>query len=76
MRDKLAAVLKRVEDAELKCEATHGGNECGVFNSLGVEDIITYGPITRFIHTPDEKLDLASFDRSFTVLTELLKECV
>lgn len=76
MRDKLAAVLKRVEDAELKCEATHGGNECGVFNSLGVEDIITYGPITRFIHTPDEKLDLESFDRSFTVLTELVKECV
>ncbi|MBQ8995108.1 MAG: beta-Ala-His dipeptidase [Oscillospiraceae bacterium] len=76
MRDKLAAVLKRVDNAELKCEATHGGNECGVFNSLGVEDIITYGPIAQFIHTPDERLDLASFDRSFAVLTELVKECI
>ena len=76
MRDKLAEALRRADDAELQCVATHGGNECGVFNSLGVEDIVTYGPIAQFIHTPDERLDLASFDRSYKVLTELVKECI
>ena len=76
MRDKLAEALRRADGAELRCEATHGGNECGVFNSLGVEDIVTYGPVAQFIHTPDERLDIASFDRSYKVLTELVKECI
>jgi len=75
MRDKLSVVLQNELGVELKCEATHGGNECGVFNSLGVEDIVTYGPITQAIHTPDECLDLASFDRSYKILTGLIKEC-
>ena len=75
LRDKLAVVLQNELGVELTCEAAHGGNECGVFNSLGVTDIVTYGPVTEAIHTPDERLDLASFDRSYKVLTGLIKEC-
>lgn len=75
LRDKLAVVLKNELGVELICRATHGGNECGIFNSLGLEDIVTYGPIDEHIHTPDERLDLGSFDRSYRVLTGLIKEC-
>ena len=75
LRDKLAVVLQNELGVELKCQATHGGNECGIFNSLGLEDIVTYGPISEHIHTPDERLNLESFDRSYRVLTGLVKEC-
>jgi len=75
LRDKFASVLKKLRNVELKCEATHGGNECGIFNSYGVEDIITFGPVAEFIHTPDERLNVESFIRSYEVLVQIVKEC-
>ena len=38
-------------------------------------DIITYGPKSFNAHTPDEMLDLASFDRSFEVLKQIIRKC-
>lgn len=61
---------------ELEISAAHGGCECGVFKGLEPEiDIISFGPVTRFIHTPDEELDLGSFDRSYDLLCEIIKAC-
>ena len=58
----------------MKEEATHGGLECGVFKGLRPDlDIITYGPIAEGEHTPDEYLDLASFDRAYDVLREVIR---
>ena len=75
LRDTLRAVLKR-RGVELEELAGHGGLECGTFKGLEPElDIITYGPIAMGAHTPDEKLDLASFDRAYEVLCEVLAEC-
>ena len=54
--------------------ASHGGLETGIFKGLIPEmDIITYGPIASGAHTPDEKLDLASYDRSFEILKEVIR---
>lgn len=75
LRETLRTVLKR-HDIELEETATHGGLECGHFKGLEPElDIITYGPVAHGAHTPDEKLDLASFDRAYGVLCEVLAEC-
>ena len=60
---------------EMGEEATHGGLECGVFKGLCPElDIITYGPVAEGEHTPDERLDLGSFDRSFEILREVISK--
>ena len=75
MRD----VFKKVcEDngKELVVSAAHGGCECGVFKGLDPKiDIISFGPITRYIHTPDEELDLESFDRSYGLLRQIVGAC-
>ena len=75
MRD----VFKKVcEDngKELVVSAAHGGCECGVFKGLDPKiDIISFGPITRYIHTPDEELDLESFDRSYGLLRQIVEAC-
>lgn len=75
LREILKGVLKD-KGIEMKERATHGGLECGIFKALVPEmDIITYGPVSEGEHTPDEKLDLASFDRAYENLCELLKRC-
>ena len=76
MREIFREVLKKTTGQDLIEEAAHGGNECGVFNGLlGGVDIITMGPKTYDIHTPKERLDLASFDRAYTLLTKVVEEC-
>ena len=75
MREILRAVLKE-RGIEMEEHATHGGLECGIFKGLIPElDIITYGPIGEGEHTPEEKLDLASFGRAYDNLLEVLKRC-
>lgn len=56
--------------------ATHGGLECGIIKGLDPDmDIITFGPNSEAIHSPDEKLELQSFDDAYVILCEILKEC-
>lgn len=75
LRDILKEVLKE-KGEELECFATHGGLETGIFKEkMPGLDIITYGPIMYDIHTPDERLDLESFERSYKNIIEVLKRC-
>ena len=75
LREILRAVLKE-KGIEMEERSTHGGLECGVFKGLIPDlDIITYSPISEGEHTPEEKLDLASFDRAYENLLEVLKRC-
>ena len=73
MRQKLAALVQQKTGKELKTEAGHGGTECGVFCEMipGI-DIVTIVPEASGAHTPQEKLNLASFKRTYDLLCELL----
>lgn len=76
MRETMRRVVKRRYHEELNVTAAHGGCECGVFSAIhGDMDIISIGPVTEHIHTPDEQLDLASFDRTYHLLTDVIKDC-
>ena len=75
LREILRDVLKE-KGIEMEERSTHGGLECGVFKGLIPDlDIITYGPISSGAHTPEEKLDLASFDRAYVNLVTVLERC-
>lgn len=75
LREILRQVLKE-KGIEMQERATHGGLECGIFKGLIPDlDIITYGPISSGEHTPEEKLDLASFDRAYENLLAVLERC-
>ena len=76
MREILRQVLKE-RGIKMEEVAIHGGLECGVFKGLIPDlDIITYGPVTEDIHTPDERLNLASFDRAYENLLKVLERCI
>ena len=75
LRDIYADVLKK-QGRELITEATHGGLETGVFKGLVPDmDIICCGPVAEGAHTPDERLDLESFDRAWKILLDILAAC-
>lgn len=60
---------------EPRTAAIHAGLECGIIISrLGGCDTIAIGPDVFDIHSPDERLDLASFERFWTLVTALIKE--
>lgn len=75
LRSKLESVLN-AHGLNMECHAAHGGLECGVFAGMDKEmDIITFGPIATGEHTPDEKLNLESFDFCYGLLRELISSC-
>ncbi|MBR5514827.1 MAG: beta-Ala-His dipeptidase [Clostridia bacterium] len=59
---------------EPKIEALHAGLECGLISARipGI-DIISIGPNIIDIHSPDEKMEIASVERTYKLLTTILK---
>ena len=76
MRETYKKVLGELyPEKTLECHAGHGGLECAVFTQVeGGMDIITCGPISEGCHTPAEMLDLASWDRTWKILTGIIAE--
>ncbi|MCL2873525.1 MAG: aminoacyl-histidine dipeptidase [Defluviitaleaceae bacterium] len=59
-----------------KMSATHGGLECGVFiDKMGDSlDSIAFGPSMFDVHTPEERLSISSFERTWELLQAMLKK--
>lgn len=58
---------------ELRVEAIHAGLECGLFlDKLPGLDAIAVGPAMTGVHTPDEALDIASCERTYLLLRDVL----
>lgn len=74
LREQFQTFYQQYAHQPLKEVATHGGLETGVFKQKIPDlDIITYGPNMENVHTPDEKLDLASYLRSYECLVAFLE---
>ena len=59
---------------DLKIESIHAGLECGLFaDALDGLDAIAVGPQLHDVHTPDEHMDLASFENFYTILVDVLR---
>ena len=74
LRDTMDKVFMEQYGKPLNHVAAHGGNECGAFKHMFPEmDIVTSGAIYAKHHTPEEYLDLESFDRSIRFLKAFLQ---
>lgn len=64
---------KRVCGIDVKISAIHAGLECGfIKRALPDMDIIACGANTYDLHSPDEALELASFERLFEILSDMI----
>ena len=72
-RERLFEVYENLRNEPMKEIATHGGVELGIWKGkMPHLDIVSLGPIMYDIHTPNEHLDVASFERTYEVLVALL----
>ena len=74
VKDVCVASYKKLFGREPVVRAIHAGLECGLFTEKFPDmDMIAFGPTLRGVHAPGEKLDLASLDRFWAVLLDVLK---
>lgn len=74
VKDVCVASYKRLFGQEPVVRAIHAGLECGLFTEKFPDvDMIAFGPTLRGVHAPGERLDLASLDRFYAVLLDVLK---
>ena len=75
LRDVFVAAYRELYGKEPKVEAIHAGLECGLLSEkLPNLDCISFGPQMHDIHTSREKLEIASTERTWRLLLEVLKK--
>ncbi|MBQ5395011.1 MAG: aminoacyl-histidine dipeptidase [Alistipes sp.] len=59
---------------EPKVRAIHAGLECGLFLEKYPElEMVSFGPTLRGVHSPDERLEIATVPKFWELLCEVLK---
>ena len=75
-RDLLQGVYKDTYGKEAGICVTHGGLECGLLAAkMPGLDAVSIGPEMYGIHTPDEKLNIPSVQRTWKFLKAALEAC-
>jgi dipeptidase D len=65
---------QRLFHQEPKVLAIHAGLECGLIgDKYPGMDMISFGPTLRGVHSPDEKLEIASVEKFWKLTLEVLK---
>jgi len=65
---------RKLFDKEPQVKAIHAGLECGLFLvKYPYLDMISFGPTMHDIHSPNERLEIATVDMWWKHLVELLK---
>lgn len=65
---------KRLFGKEPRVRAIHAGLECGLFSEKYPEiDMVSFGPTLRGVHSPDERLEIATVQKVWDHLKEILK---
>ena len=74
LRDAMGDVYRKMFGEDPQILAIHAGLECGLFyDRIEGLDCISIGPNIHDIHTSEEHLDIASTQRVWDYLTEVLK---
>jgi len=74
LRQLLSQFYYEYTGKTLREVATHGGLETGVFKGkMENLDIVTFGPNMADIHTPDERMDIRSYENTYEMLTKFLE---
>lgn len=75
LRDKMCLIYKEMFGKELKVDVIHAGLECGILSDkMPGLDCVSIGPNIFDIHTYQERLDLASCERTYNFLLKVLEE--
>lgn len=75
MYDTYEKVYKGYTGKELKPKHIHAGTDVGtIIKGMGGLDVVGIGPNTYKFHTPEESLDLDSYDRAYKYMVGVLEK--
>ena len=75
LRDLMVKIYREMFEAEPQVVSIHAGLECGLLGEkIPGLDSVSIGPNMQDIHTSREKLNIASVERMWKYLLQLLKE--
>ena len=75
LRDVMTGVYHRMTGKEMTVEAIHAGLECGLFaGKMDGLDAVSIGPDLWEIHSTREAMSIASVQRTWAYLLEVLRE--
>ena len=58
-----------------KVRAIHAGLECGLFlEKYPHLEMVSFGPTLRGVHSPDERLEIATVPKFWDLLADILKK--
>ncbi len=69
-----AAAYRDLFATEPKVRAIHAGLECGLFLEKYPDlEMVSFGPTLRGVHSPDERLEIATVPKFWALLCEVLR---
>lgn len=75
LRDSYLATYRELFDGEAKPVIIHAGLECGLIRAkIPDMDMISIGPENIGLHSPSERLNIASAERFWQILEKMLSE--
>lgn len=73
IREEYARAYNELFGGEPEVEVIHAGLECGIIKQAVPDmDMLSCGPVVVNLHSPDEALDIASFERFFKVILNIV----
>ena len=74
LRKVFEDIYKEMYDEDLVINVVHAGLECGIFISKKKDlDCVSIGPTILGAHTPDEKVDIESVNRTYEYIIRVLE---
>ncbi len=74
LRELVCDAYEKQTGRQAVIEAIHAGLECGVFaGKLPGLDCVSLGPNMKDIHTPRERIEIASIERTWELIKEVLR---
>ncbi|MDD4848398.1 MAG: aminoacyl-histidine dipeptidase [Bacteroidales bacterium] len=65
---------KKLFDKEPIVRAIHAGLECGLFLEKYPDlDMVSFGPTLKMVHTPEEKIEIATVQKFWDLIVDILK---
>ena len=72
--DVTVEAYRRLFSAKPKVRAIHAGLECGLFlEKYPHLEMVSFGPTLRGVHSPDERLEIATVPKFWALLLETLR---
>ena len=72
--EKTVEAYRHLFAQEPKVRAIHAGLECGLFLEKYPElEMVSFGPTLRGVHSPDERLEIATVPKFWALLLEVLR---